>query len=76
MVSVFFGVLFVVGGVALARYRRGYMALLREIGMSVRRYDPGDRYMRRMEWMAVAVGGVSVIYGVLLILGVVDLFPN
>ncbi|HEY7379765.1 MAG TPA: hypothetical protein VH572_01020 [Gaiella sp.] len=75
-VSIFLGVLFLVGGGAMVWYRRKYMALLREISVTVRRYDPGDRYMRRMEWMAGAMGVLFGLVGMLMLVGGLDLFAN
>jgi hypothetical protein len=58
----------------MAYFRRQYMALLREISVTTRHYDPGDRYMRWMEWMAAAIGLTFAASGLLMLSGVLDLY--
>ena len=57
----------------MARYRRGYIALLQEITLTTQHREIGDSYARRMEWIAAAIGCTFAIVGVLLLLGVLDL---
>jgi hypothetical protein len=62
-VFVFLGVFGVLSGLALARFHRQFIGLLWEIGESQGRAPGGVRYRRVMEWMALAIGVVCLVFG-------------